>query len=96
MKPWPKDAVMLICATPESANRDHMESIHPGNCRICSQPIVYDGRTMRRAVELEAETSRGHRPIKFFCAPCASEHSILDSCDIIVDHRGGKDEEFRK
>ncbi len=80
---------MIVCAFPNTAHYDQMESAHPGDCRVCGKRVVYDSRTMRRAMQL----AEGKRPIKFFCHPCSEKHSVAD-CDRVVNHAGGKSEEF--
>ena len=98
MKPWPKDCITIVCATPQEANRSKMESVNPGQCRDCGTAIVYDGRTMRRALEIERYIARRHnlpftRPIKFFCLECYSDYEV-QQCDLLVDHSGGKSVEY--
>jgi hypothetical protein len=85
--PWPADAIMLICASPDRADRTAMESVNPGQCRNCGADIVYDGRSLRRALEISARS--GDRPVKFFCESCADKHD-LNQCNRVVDHSGGK------
>jgi hypothetical protein len=87
LKPWPRDAIMITCSSPERANRAQMESVNPGQCRFCGVEVVYDSRTMRRAQEISRKT--GDRPVLFFCVPCSQQHDVA-TCDLLVDHSGGK------
>ena len=90
--PWPRDAVIIVCATPEEARRDEMESVNPGKCRDCGRAIVYDGYTYRRA--LRGDVRRG-RPIQFLCVTCATRY---DSATIthFQDHRGERGESIEQ
>lgn len=84
-KPWPTDAIMLVCSTPETATREHMDSVNDGTCRDCGQAIVYSGRSMRFCLETPG---RGDRPVRFFCIDCATQHRFEDITHF-EDHRGG-------
>ncbi len=94
-KPWPRDAIMITCATPELAKREQMESVNDCQCRECGKALVCDGRTYRRGMEIEAglaeSAKREPRPIMYFCVECCCDHQ--NALDIMVDHRGGKSEE---
>ncbi len=83
--PWPSDAVMIVAGTAEAANRDEMDSVHPGECRRCHRAIVYDGFTYARAMEIP---QRCGRPNMFFRMDCAVLHD--PNFDYFEDHRGHK------
>jgi hypothetical protein len=85
--PWPGDSIMMVCSSPQNANRAAMESVNQGWCRVCTAEIVYDGRSMRRALEIAAKT--GGRPVQFFCEECAKHHDLFQ-CNRLIDHSGGK------
>ena len=85
-KPWPGDAIMIVCPFPATANRAAMESANPGECRECGRNILYDSFSLRRALALP---NRRGRPVKFFCAPCALKHDF-GSITYFEDHRGHK------
>jgi hypothetical protein len=83
-KPWPHDATIIVCASPEEAKRDLMESVNDGQCRDCGTPLVYDGKTARRCLALCPA-----RPIGLLCIPCAVTYDVR-SIDLLEDHRGGQ------
>lgn len=68
-KPWPKDAVILVCSAPERADASNMDSAHPASCRDCGTAVVYSGLSMARA-SLPYFT-RG-RPVECLCDTCAT------------------------
>ncbi len=70
---WPTDAVMIVCATPNAAARDRMESVHRCRCRDCGRDLVVDGATLRRA---EQDDSTRGRPIKYFCRECLLNYEL--------------------
>lgn len=80
---WPVDAVMIVCATPGEARREVMESAHPGRCRDCGREVVYDGRTLRRAMEMP---ERHGRPVLLFCVACAVARDFR-TITLLEDHR---------
>ncbi len=84
--PWPSDALMLVCATPEEALTDQMDSVESGECRDCGCAVVFDGYCRDRLLQLPDRLKCG-RPIKYFCAECAT-HYRLDQFDHFEDHRG--------
>lgn len=67
LKPWPRDAVMVIAADAGAADLPKMEGIEFAECRDCGAKLHADTKTVRRAFELPA---RKGRPIKFFCCRC--------------------------
>lgn len=79
---------MLICATPQEAKIDQMESVNPGQCRDCECSIVYDGKSHREAMNTEY---REDRPVEFFCIACAVKYDF-GSITHLGDHRGGRNE----
>lgn len=84
LKPWPADALMIVCSPASEANVANMESVHPCECRDCGAALVYDGWTMKR---MKRQFVNDPRQIKFFCIPCAvtyDRHSITH----FEDHRG--------
>lgn len=62
--PWPTDAAIIVCSTPEQAHTDKMESVNLGKCRACGCDIVYDSYTYRRTDKPEITCGR---PIEFLC-----------------------------
>lgn len=84
LKPWPRDAVMIVAATPEAARRDQMESAEPAECRDCGRRLVVDGYTLRRALTMPA---RRGRPVRYFCVECYGHYDV-GQCNIVEDHRG--------
>jgi hypothetical protein len=87
LKPWPADAIMVVAASPETANVPAMHSPQPGRCRDCGAAVLYCSRTMGRAQEVAAKT--GGRPVLFFCMGCAKLYDVT-TCNLLVDHSGGK------
>jgi hypothetical protein len=87
LKPWPADAIMIVAASPESANVPAMDLPQPGQCRDCGAAVLYCSRTMARAQEVAAKT--GGRPIRFFCLGCASLYDVA-MCNRLIDHSGGE------
>lgn len=81
--PWPHDAVMIVAETPDKAKREQMESAHYDRCRHCLQPVLYDGYTMRRALE---HGSNDNRPVRFFCADCFHRYDFK-MVTVFEDHR---------
>lgn len=85
-KPWPSDALMIVCETPAGANRENMQSVNPVNCRDCLRDLVVDGASLKMA---DANPLRHGRPVMFFCIPCAVKYDFV-SIDSMTDNRGGK------
>jgi hypothetical protein len=83
MKPWPSDAVIIICSEPHEAKTEKMESVNPGVCRDCGRTVVYDGWSMRRASQ--PEFTRG-RPVELLCIPCCVTYDA-QSITHFEDHR---------
>ncbi len=83
-KPWPRDAVIVVCATPESAIIERMSSIVPTLCRDCRCPLVADGRTLETARLIDGSR---RRPIECLCLRCYQTYEHV--FDLLVDHRGG-------
>ena len=84
LKPWPGDAIMLVCSTPEEANVAGMDSVNPGICRDCRTKVVYDSYSMERCLGFPG---RGNRPVMFFCAKCAVQYDAR-TITHFADHRG--------
>lgn len=94
--PWPHDAVMLVCAAPDEARRDMMESANPARCRHCGCDVLYDSRSYRKVQELERKIrpiGGNERPVDFFCLDC---YVLYDwrQCGVIGDQSGGKDDVY--
>jgi hypothetical protein len=89
LKPWPRDAVMIVAAFPDEARRDQMESCHAGTCRDCGREILYDGFSYHRAQQFTRLKANVVRPIKFFCVECAVKYD-MQHFDHFEDHRGRK------
>lgn len=82
LKPWPRDAVIVVCSYPATARRDHMESVVPTTCRDCGRDLVADGRTLRTAWGLP---QRRGRPIECLCVECY--RAYRPEFDMAIDHR---------
>lgn len=81
-KPWPADAVMIVCSIAGTENGVNMESVNLGICRDCKKQVAYDGHTM--------STAEGYgRPVQFFCVECAVTYDRGSITDFI-DERGWK------
>lgn len=39
LKPWPSDAVLIVCALAGQENRAGMDSVHTAECRDCGRPV---------------------------------------------------------
>lgn len=73
LKPWPRDAVMVVACRAGEANLQKMEGIHPDKCRECSCAVHADTRTVRNA---HSHPLGLGRPVKFFCVPCAELYDM--------------------
>lgn len=73
MKPWPKDAIMIVASLDGEEKRDQMESAVPVRCRDCKAVLMADSFTIRKA---ESLPSRHNRPIKFFCIRCFQNYDF--------------------
>ena len=82
-KPWPADAVMIVCELPHRACRSNMSTIEPAECRDCGAALVVDGASVAAAT---ANPLRQDRPIDFFCIECAIGYD-LNSIDHLTDMR---------
>lgn len=85
-KPWPSDALMIVCETPERANRANMRTVEPAQCRDCKCDLSVDGASIELAME---NPHRGDRRIEYFCIACAIGYDI-NSIDYLTDNRGGR------
>jgi uncharacterized protein YlaI len=86
-KPWPSDAVMIVCAIPEKANKAAMDSVNQGTCRECLCDVLYDGFSFDRASRI---ADLHNRPVRFFCEECHKKFDIMQ-CDLVEDHTRHKD-----
>jgi hypothetical protein len=86
LKPWPKEAVIIVCPFPETANVVGMESVNPGFCRDCRRPVVYDGYTMRRCQAMDPAILCG-RPAELLCLECFPSYDFRQ-VTYFEDHRG--------
>jgi len=81
---WPKDAVMIVAATPAEVHVDRMTGTpQDGVCRDCGAKVTYDSYTFGRASEMPA---RHGRPVLFFCTACAVRYDFK-SITHFEDHR---------
>src|ERR1019366_10331891 len=87
MKPWPGDAIMIVCETFGRETRDNMESVVEVECRDCHQKLGADSKTIRLAEETPV---RRGRPIKFFCVPCCMTYDP-SSVTHYADHSAAQD-----
>lgn len=85
LKPWPRDAVMIVASLAGEEIRSHMEGVHKDACRDCGRAVHADTFTVRRA---ESLPQRHGRPVKFFCLPCHSEYSkvVRAGKDVVEFH----------
>lgn len=81
--PWPIEAVILVCSDPEEARTDQMDSVHPGKCRDCGGPVVYDGWSMRR---IDGCLERQGRPVELLCTQCFPKYDF-NTVGVFEDHR---------
>jgi hypothetical protein len=63
LKPWPRDAVMIVAARAGEADLKMMADIHPAECRDCNAKLHADTRSIKTA------TVFGNS-VKFFCRDC--------------------------
>jgi hypothetical protein len=82
-RPWPSDAVIIVCASPEDANRSNMSSIQSGKCRDCGDDILVDGKSIDSGMRMN---ERCGRPVEFLCVDCAVEYD-MHTIEKLVDHR---------
>lgn len=83
LKPWPRDAVMIIAANRGEEKREHMDAQVHVVCRDCGKELAADSYTIATAAGLE---SRRGRPIAFLCTKCLLQHDA--NVDELHDHRG--------
>lgn len=84
LKPWPKDAVMVVAAHAGEERREFMQSVVDAECRACGAKLRADGFSIREAEQMPA---RMGRPVKFFCIPCCVQHD-LGMIQDLRDYRG--------
>lgn len=73
VKPWPKDALMIVAANKGEELRERMQEVTDASCRLCQAALAVDAATILAAQNLP---SRHGRPVQFFCIPCAAEHDF--------------------
>ena len=67
LKPWPRDAVVVIASLAGQERREVMEGVHTAACRDCGARLHADTFTVRRA---ETMPQRRGRPVAFLCLTC--------------------------
>lgn len=82
LQPWPRDAVIIVCPFPASANRSQMELPIPAICQDCGRNVVVDVRSLRTA---QALPERRGRPVRCLCLRCYDGYR--PEFDVLVDHR---------
>lgn len=81
--PWPREAAIIVCATPATAKRELMDSVNPGVCRDCGCAVVYDSYSFDRCNR--EEITRG-RPIEFLCFNRCYPKYDSNQIEISEDH----------
>lgn len=98
LKPWPRDAVMIVAANAGQERREQMEAVHVCRCRDCGAVLHADTFTLRTAEQFPEVVRRG-RPVMFFCLACHRSYappSHSPGASVTVDHSGGKGQALRE
>lgn len=91
LKPWPRDAVMVVAARARDARPELMEGVAVEQCRDCRAVLHADTFTVRTAWGMP---QRVGRPVLFFCPACCAGYD-RSTVGVTVDHSGGRSAALR-
>lgn len=87
LKPWPKDSVVIVAATPMTVNVAGIrERIVDKICSDCRCRLAVDNHSIRAAWEMP---ERQGRPLRFLCAGCCKGYD-RSSIEKLIDNRTTK------
>ena len=87
LKPWPKNCVQIVAATPATVNvRGIREHITDQICHDCKTRLAVDSYSIRQALELP---QRQGRPLRYICLNCFARYD-RKTIDHLIYNRAPK------